>query len=79
MNQLLKNAKGGSNLRWGTALLRTQQWALQQSGASSFYGDLGRTEQIFGDPAMPVFSLPGQVEHPGPQPKPLRLGEVRPP
>jgi len=41
----------------GTALLRTQQWAYAQGG-SGYYGDLSRTEQIFGDPAMPVFARP---------------------
>jgi len=29
---------------------------MQQSG--SYYSDLGRTEQIFGDPAMPVVEKP---------------------
>ena len=46
-------------MRWGKALMLSQQWALQQS-ASGFYGDLGRTEQIFGDPALPVFAPPAR-------------------
>ncbi len=53
MNQLLTNANAGS-VRWGSALMRTQQWAFYKG--SGFYDDLNRTEQIFGDPAMPVFS-----------------------
>ena len=54
MDRLLKNANVGG-MRWGTALLQSQQWALSQ-GASGYNADLGRTEQLFGDPAMPVFS-----------------------
>src|SRR5204862_7706803 len=51
MNQLLGNANR-PGMRWGKALMQAQTWALGRSG--SFYGDLGRTEQLFGDPAMPV-------------------------
>ena len=54
MNQLLTRANR-SGQRWGTALMQAQQWALSQ-GATGFNADLGRTEQLFGDPAMPVFS-----------------------
>jgi len=50
-SQLLKNANT-SSMRWGTALMRTQQWAFTKG--SSYYSDLNKTEQIFGDPAMPV-------------------------
>jgi hypothetical protein len=57
MDRLLKNANV-SGMRWGTALLQTQQWALSQ-GASGFNADLGRTEQLFGDPAMQVFGIGG--------------------
>ncbi len=65
MAQLLKNAQSGGTMRWGQALLRTQQWALQQGGNGSF-GDLGRTEQIFGDPAMLIFSAPPKKAPPAP-------------
>ncbi|MEI6236832.1 MAG: C25 family cysteine peptidase, partial [Planctomycetota bacterium] len=54
MNQLLKNTNV-TGARWGTVLLKTQQWAGKQSG-SAFYIDLMATEQLFGDPAMPVFA-----------------------
>ncbi|MEI6236724.1 MAG: C25 family cysteine peptidase, partial [Planctomycetota bacterium] len=54
MNQLIKNANG-NGVRWGTVLLKTQQWAGHQSG-SAFFKDLMNTEQLFGDPAMPVFA-----------------------
>jgi hypothetical protein len=54
MNQLLTRANRGGQ-RWGLALMQAQQWALMQ-GKSGFNADLGRTEQLFGDPAMPVFS-----------------------
>ena len=54
MNQLLKNTSD-SNVRWGSVLMKTQQWAGSQSG-SAFYKDLMTTEQLFGDPAMPVFT-----------------------
>jgi len=57
--QLLKTA-GTSGMRWGTALMKTQQWAAAQG--SSFYSDLNKTEQIFGDPAMPVFAKPGKAQ-----------------
>jgi len=52
MNQLITNTNGPS-ARWGTVLLKTQQWAGNQSG-SGFYKDMMATEQLFGDPAMPV-------------------------
>jgi hypothetical protein len=52
MSQLLSNA--GTVQRWGNALLKTQQWAYAKGGG--FYSDLSTTEQIFGDPAMPVMS-----------------------
>ena len=55
MNQLLLNANV-SGMRWGTAVLKTQQWASAQAGTSSFYADLSTTEQIFGDSAMPVLA-----------------------
>ena len=55
MNQLLLNANT-NGARWGGALLKAQRWSCRQGGA--FYSDLGKTEQIFGDPAMPVFSMP---------------------
>ncbi|MEI6235905.1 MAG: C25 family cysteine peptidase [Planctomycetota bacterium] len=53
--QLLKYADK-SGMRWGDALMKTQQWAAAQG--SGFYTDLNKTEQIFGDPAMPVFARP---------------------
>ncbi|HLX62872.1 MAG TPA: C25 family cysteine peptidase [Planctomycetota bacterium] len=53
MGQLLKNANSGS-ARWGNALLNAQQWAY--SKGAGFYADLSNTEQIFGDPAMPIMS-----------------------
>ncbi|MEI6234686.1 MAG: C25 family cysteine peptidase [Planctomycetota bacterium] len=62
MNQLLKNASG-SNVRWGSVLMKTQQWAGSQSG-SVFYKDLMTTEQLFGDPAMPVFTPKSAVSTP---------------
>ncbi len=56
MSQLMKNADA-SGVRWGDALMKAQQWAYAKSTGSTagFYGDLNKTEQIFGDPAMPVF------------------------
>ncbi len=51
MSQLLAHA--GTSRRWGDALMNAQQWAHAQGGG--FYADLSTTEQIFGDPAMPVF------------------------
>ncbi len=60
MNQLINNANG-SDARWGCALMKAQQWAGAQS-ADKFYGDVMKTEQLFGDPAMRVFSrkVPGK-------------------
>src|SRR5258706_6129529 len=55
MSQLLTHA--GTTQRWGNALLKTQQWAYAKGGG--FYGDLSKTEQIFGDPAMPVYGGKG--------------------
>src|SRR5882724_6108499 len=55
MSQLLTNA--GTTQRWGNALLTTQQWAYAKG--SGFYTDLSKTEQIFGDPAMPIFGKTG--------------------
>ncbi len=54
MRELLKQTSQ-PGARWGGALMRAQQWSLRQSG-SVFYRDLGRTEQLFGDPAMRVFA-----------------------
>ena len=50
----IKAAANRSGERWGTALMKTQQWAATKGGG--FFGDLSTTEQIFGDPAMPVFN-----------------------
>jgi len=55
MNQLIANANR-PGMRWGRALMLSQQWALRQGGG--YYADLGTTEQIFGDPALPVFAKP---------------------
>jgi hypothetical protein len=67
MGQLLMNANAPGK-RWGDALLRTQQWAYAKRGSSSLYNDLSATEQIFGDPAMPVLTLsrkqPGGTSQP---------------
>ena len=57
MTNLLTHANA-SGARWGTALLQAQQWALSQ-GAAGYNADLGRTEQLFGDPAMQVFGTNG--------------------
>jgi hypothetical protein len=55
MRQLIAQAQA-SNMRWGTAVLRAQQWAWSQSGAqASWFVDLSKTESILGDPAMPVY------------------------
>jgi hypothetical protein len=54
MNQLLKNA-GVPGARWGNGLMRAQQWAFSRP-EGGFYLDLGRTEQLFGDPGMRVYS-----------------------
>ncbi len=58
MGQLMRTANT-SGMRWGTALMKSQQWAFTKGGG--FYRDLTTTEQMFGDPAMRVFSrrLPG--------------------
>jgi len=53
MAQLMKDADT-SGMRWGTAVMKAQQWAAHQGGG--FYNDLSLTEQLFGDPAMPVYS-----------------------
>ena len=55
MKQLMQNTKKSAKVRWGTALLQAQQWAYRQ-GTGGFYRDLSTTEQIFGDPAMPVYA-----------------------
>src|ERR1043165_1030226 len=70
MSQLLANANAGG-MRWGDALLKTQQGAHAKSGESGFYADLTNTEQIFGDPALPVSSkpkatAPASTQAPGP-------------
>ncbi|HLX63152.1 MAG TPA: C25 family cysteine peptidase, partial [Planctomycetota bacterium] len=61
MSQLLTNA--GTTQRWGNALLKTQQWAYAKG--SGFYTDLSNTEQIFGDPAMPILSKAAAAVTPG--------------
>ncbi len=57
MDRLLKNT-GSANARWGQALMQTQQWASAQG--AGFYQDAAVTEQIFGDPAMPVYAPPAR-------------------
>ena len=61
VNQLLKNMQTGKGMRWGMALMKTQQWALSQGASNAFYTDIGNTEQIFGDPAMQIYSTPVQT------------------
>ena len=55
MSQLLKNANA-PGMRWGDALMQAQQGAFQKSTEADIYDDLGKTEQLFGDPALPVFA-----------------------
>ncbi len=70
MNQLLQNANR-NGMRWGNALMQTQQWAMAQSGgAAGYYADLSNTEQIFGDPAMPIFSRSSAAVQPPAQTAP---------
>ncbi len=66
MSQLMKSADAGNGMRWGDALMASQQWAARQGGG--YYADLNRTEQLFGDPAMPVFmkAVPMQNKPPVP-------------
>src|SRR5436190_12309990 len=59
MSQLLTHA--GASQRWGNALLKTQQWA--HGKGEGFYNDLSTTEQIFGDPAMPINVRPATAVH----------------
>jgi len=55
MNKLLYNT-AAPVIRWGDALKKTQYWAFGKTAESAdCYWDMSRTEQIFGDPAMPVF------------------------
>ncbi len=63
MNQLL-SAASGNDMRWGTAVMKTQQWAAQQSG-NCWMADLSKTEQLFGDPAMRVFMKGAATGNPG--------------
>ncbi len=56
MGQLMKTANT-AGMRWGNALMKAQQWASAKDAGgptASFYSDLNKTEQLFGDPAMPV-------------------------
>ena len=82
LTQLMKNADSGG-MRWGNALMKTQQWAASQG--PGFYADLAATEQIFGDPAMPVFSKKPATEQPptgtpppGPGPGPGPIDSATP-
>ncbi len=82
LTQLMKNADA-SGMRWGNALMKTQQWAASQG--PGFYADLAATEQIFGDPAMPVFSKkpateqpPNGTPPPGPGPGPGPIDSATP-
>ncbi len=52
LGQLVRTASR-ERMRWGQALMLSQRWALSRE-RDGFYADLGRTEQIFGDPALPV-------------------------
>ncbi len=56
VDQLLSNVNG-SGMRWGAALLKTQQWAARQDASGEgWMTDLSKTEQLFGDPAMLIYS-----------------------
>jgi len=56
MQTLLSNSSTVGT-RWGNALMKTQQWAAKlESNNANWYMDLSRTEQLFGDPAMPVYA-----------------------
>jgi hypothetical protein len=57
--QLMTHAQT-NGMRWGIALMKAQQWAGTKGGG--FYDDLNKTEQIFGDPAMPVFMKSGAAQ-----------------
>ncbi len=50
----LMTCADAAGMRWGNALMKAQQWAAGKG--TGFYSDLNKTEQIFGDPAMPVFA-----------------------
>ncbi len=55
MNQLLANT--AVERTWGAALMKTQQWSARQNGAyANWFLDLSRTEQLFGDPAMRIYT-----------------------
>ncbi len=49
MGQLIANSNGR---RWGDTLLLAQQWARFQTTPE--FGDIWKSEQLFGDPALPV-------------------------
>ena len=53
MAELLKRSRGSATKRWGDALVEAQAWALAQVDDRDL-PDLGRTEQLLGDPALPV-------------------------
>jgi len=76
MNQLLKDSTVTGS-RWGNALMSSQRWAGSQRG-NSFYADLMKTEQLFGDPAMPVFQLRGGSAPSGPVGPGVTGGPVNP-
>ncbi len=61
MKQLLAEVQE-PGMRWGAAVMKTQQWAAQQSGLggtfAGSYTDLSKSESILGDPALPVFKKP---------------------
>jgi len=50
MGELLSRS-GEEGMRWGDALRKTRNWA---AGRSQSMRDLGMTEQLLGDPALPV-------------------------
>ncbi|MCY3024154.1 MAG: C25 family cysteine peptidase [Planctomycetota bacterium] len=66
MTVLLRQS-GPEDMRWGQAVLKTQQWAYATSATAarngSWYADLARTECLLGDPALPMYQR--QVAVPG--------------
>ena len=69
------------DVRWGDALLKTQQWAFdvsRGSALSGWYADLARTECILGDPALPMYRSQSASAIPSPPLAPPPQGSTVP-
>jgi hypothetical protein len=74
MCELLKRTQVGNAVRWGDAMVSARNWA---EGQSESLKDLGRTEHLLGDPALPVSAPEAPAASGAAEPPPTTTGNER--